>query len=68
MNTEKNHPIPKITRHNFQDWEVGDSKPYATLEEVEAAQSAAYSYAKTHAGFKVTRRKTGETYRMWRIA
>lgn len=69
MMTESDIPIPKVNRYYFDKWPVGGSKYYDLLSEVEACASAAYSYAKFHNnGFKMTRRKEGDGYRIWRIA
>lgn len=69
MLTESDIPIPKVNRYHFDKWPVGGSKYYDLLSEVEACASAAYSYAKFHNnGFKMTRRKEGDGYRIWRIA
>lgn len=69
MELEKSLPIPKVVHYPFAKMDVGDSLFFETMREVENAQSAAYSYAKTHGnGFKVTRRKMDNGYRIWRIA
>lgn len=68
MQTDTGIPVPKVNRYNFADWPVGGSKYYDLLSEVEAVASAAYSYAKWHKnGLKMTRRKEGDGYRIWRI-
>lgn len=42
---------------------------FENLREVESAQNAAYSYAKLRDnGFRTTRRKLEDGYRLWRIA
>lgn len=65
---EKPLPIPKLNRYHFESWQVGQSKFYETLREVEACASAAYSYARYHNnGFRMTRRVEGDGYRIWRI-
>lgn len=62
-------PIPKVNRYNFKDWPVGGSKYFETLPEVERCACAAHSYSTHHKnGFRMTRRKEGDGYRIWRIA
>lgn len=68
MDLQEGVPIPKVNRYRFDEWPVGGSKWYSTLSEVECVASAAYSYAKWHQnGFRMTRRKEGDGYRIWRI-
>lgn len=62
-------PIPNRSKHNFDDWNVGDSHPYETLEQVESAQNAAYAWAKRRGnGARFTRKAIDSGYRMWRVA
>lgn len=69
IETVKAVPIPKVTRYRFERMALGDSFYFDTLAKVEACASAAYSYARHHGnGFRMTRRKEGDGYRIWRIA
>ena len=62
-------PIPKVNNYNFKDWPIGGSRFFETLSEVESCASAAYSYANYHGnGLRMTRRREGDGYRIWRIA
>lgn len=68
MHIDEAVPIPTRIRYHFDTWPVGGSRYFDELSEVENCSSAAYSYAKTHNnGFKMTRRKDGNGYRIWRI-
>lgn len=68
MQQDKSIPIPKKKSYAFDRMAIGDSFLFETLSEVESCASAAYSYAKTHNnGFKMTRRKVDNGYRIWRI-
>lgn len=69
MKIEKEIKIPRVKRFPFDKMEVGDSLFFDELTEVESAQNAGYQYGKTHKnGFKMTRRKVDNGYRLWRIA
>lgn len=69
LEIEKGQPIPKHKRYPFEKMEIGDSMFFENLREVESAQNAAYSYAKLRDnGFRTTRRKLEDGYRLWRIA
>lgn len=69
IDADKSVPIPRITRYRFERMALGDSFYFDSLSKVEACASAAYSYAKHHNnGFRMTRRKEGDGYRIWRIA
>ena len=71
MDIEKAEQPPKPKRRSFPfaHMDVGDSLFFEELTGVESAQNAAYAYGKKHAnGFKVTRRKLENGYRLWRIA
>ena len=68
MDLQEGVPIPKVNRYRFEDWPIGGSRYFDSLGEVECCASAAYSYAKWHKnGFRMTRRKEGVGYRIWRI-
>jgi hypothetical protein len=68
MDLQEGVPIPKVNRYRFEDWPIGGSRFFPSLAEVECCASAAYSYAKWHQnGFRMTRRKEGDGYRIWRI-
>lgn len=63
------YPIPTRKKFNFEDWCVGDSDHYDTLEAVESAQNAAIAWAKRRDnGAKFSRKITDNGYRMWRVA
>lgn len=62
-------PITPMKRYDFPEWPVGGSRFFETLAEVESCYSAAYSFEKNHQiGLKMSRRKEGEGYRLWRMA
>lgn len=68
IDVQEGIPIPKVNRYNFETWPIGGSRYFDKLTQVEACASAAYSYAKHHGnGFRMTRRKEGDGYRIWRI-
>lgn len=63
------YPMPEREKYNFDDWRIGDSDHYPTLEKVESAQNAAYAWAKRRDnGAKFSRKITDNGYRMWRVA
>lgn len=71
MQCDSSVPIPK-TRNRwiplFEKLEVGDSFVIEDFEEVERVCNAAYAYGKSHGnGFRLTRRKIEEGYRIWRV-
>lgn len=69
LKIEKEIKIPKVNRYPFDKMEIGDSLFFEELTEVESAQNAGYQYGKTrNNGFKMTRRKMDNGYRLWRIA
>lgn len=69
MEIEKGKKVPRVKRYPFAEMEIGDSLFFDELTEVESAQNAGYSFGKTHNnGFKMTRRKMDNGYRLWRIA
>jgi len=62
-------PLQNKLRYPFADMDVGDSLFFEELSQVESAANAAYAYEKKKKnGFKVTRRKLENGYRLWRIA
>ena len=68
MQVEKEVPIPLVNRYAFEKMAVGDSLFFDELSQVERCASAAYSYAKTHDnGFRMSRRKVDDGYRIWRV-
>jgi hypothetical protein len=69
LDIQKDVPLNPLKRYRFAEMAIGDSMFFDTLQEVESAASAAYSFAKTHGnGFRVTRRKVEGGYRLWRVA
>lgn len=70
MEIEKNESLPeaKAQRYPFEQMEVGDSVLVADLPKAESIQNAAYAWGKKNGtGFKMTRRKVDNGYRVWRI-
>ena len=69
LKIEKEIKIPRVKRFPFDKMEIGDSLFFEELTQVESAQNAGHQYGKTHKnGFKMTRRKVDNGYRLWRIA
>lgn len=63
------YPIPTRGKYNFDDWGIGDSDVYETLEKVESAQNAAHAWAKRRDnGARFSRKMTDNGYRLWRVA
>lgn len=69
MKIEKGEKVPKVQRYPFAEMDVGDSLFFEELTQAESAQNAGHAYGKKHGnGFKMTRRKMDNGYRLWRIA
>jgi len=64
MKIEKNILIPSMSKYPINEMEIGDS---FFLENRESAPIGVYNTAR-RSGAKVTLRKEGNGYRVWRIA
>lgn len=68
MQIEKGIPIPKLNRYQFDEWPVGGSRFFDSLAGAERCYAAAYSYETSHQiGLRMSRRKEGDGYRVWRV-
>lgn len=68
MTVDQSVPIPQINQYNFPDWPVGGSRFFDSLVAAERCYAAAYSYELNHQlGMRMSRRKEGDGYRVWRI-